>query len=160
MIKDNFKVFVNLVAILSLLLALCVVCDYATVVTGNQTVVDVQTNSTTDVLGANTSVIVASNNDEIHTEPKAEPVKKVPTITFTGKPSCNRCSANHIPYNYYTRSYVNYCPKCHRWNALCNKHKWQSRFEQEISCRFCDADFDIYCGKEKYSWSNVYLRKC
>jgi len=146
-IEDNFRVFVNLVAILSLLLALCVVCDYATVV-------DVQTNSTTDVLGANASVIVASSNDEIHSEPK--PKKSVPMITFTGKPSCG-CNYG---YYWHTRTYVNYCPNCHHYNCLANKHKYGARFEQEISCLRCDSDFCICCGKEKYSWSNVYLRKC
>lgn len=82
-----------------------------------------------------------------------------PTITMTGKPSCSRCARNHCSYTWRTRSYVNYCPHCHRYNVLGNKHKWASRHEKEITCFHCDSDFCVNCGKTKYSWSNVYLRR-
>ena len=82
-----------------------------------------------------------------------------PVITMTGKPSCSRCARNHCSYTWRTRTYMNYCPHCHRYNVLGNKHKWASRNEKEITCFHCDSDFCINCGKTKYSWSNVYLRR-
>ena len=114
----------------------------------------VTNNSSIVAVNKSASVIVVKHNDVIHTiKPKYH------TITMTGKPSCTKCARNHIPYRWFTRSYINYCPNCHHYGTLGNKHKWQSRYEQEISCFRCDSDFDIYCGKEKYSWSNVYLRR-
>ena len=82
-----------------------------------------------------------------------------PVITMTGKPSCSRCARNHCAYTWRTKTYVNYCPHCHHWNCLGNKHKSGSVHEQEISCFRCDSDFCVCCGKTKYSWSNVYLRR-
>ncbi len=86
-------------------------------------------------------------------------VKVKPKITMTGKPSCSRCARNHCSYTWRTKTYINYCPNCHHYNCLGNKHKWASRHEQEITCLRCDSDFCINCGKEKYSWSNKYLTK-
>ena len=82
-----------------------------------------------------------------------------PTITMTGKPSCTRCARNHCSYTWRTKTYVNYCPNCKHWNCLGNKHKRGAVHEKEISCFRCDSDFCVNCGKEKYSWSRVYLSK-
>ena len=82
---------------------------------------------------------------------------KYPTITMTGKPSCS-CGKRYS-YRWYTRTYVNYCPYCHRYGTLYNAHKVQARFEKEITCKKCGSDWCIVCGKEKYSWSKRYLRR-
>ena len=143
-----------------LLLSICVTVDYA----ANDTIT-ATSNQTLDQ-DINSSVIVL--NDTFYSEEKVGVAKlqsvvtekqKLPLITMTGKPSCSRCARNHCSYTWRTRSYVNYCPHCHRYNVLGNKHKWASRHEKEITCFHCDSDFCVNCGKTKYSWSNVYLRR-
>lgn len=106
----------------------------------------------------------AVSDGKVYTDKSVKPTKVKPTevkqtITMTGKPSCSRCARNHCAYTWRTKTYENYCPNCHHRNCLGNKHKWGSRHEQEITCLKCDSDFCINCGKEKYSWSNVHLRK-
>ena len=78
-----------------------------------------------------------------------------PIVTITAKPSCG---CRHS-YTWHKRLFVDYCPHCHHYNCLVNKHKWQSRYEQELTCKFCDSDFCGVCGKTKYSWSRTYLRR-
>ena len=159
-IIDNIKKLLIGIAIVSLLLVMCIAVDYADVITAK----DVQVKAPKDAIVVNNDSIVAVNksasviipktSDKIHT---IKP--KYPTITMVGKPSCSRCARNHIPYKWFTRSYVNYCPNCHRYGTLGNKHKYGSRYEQEITCFHCDSDFCVYDGHEKYSWSNKYLRR-
>lgn len=104
--------------------------------------------------------IVKDNNSGIAKVHRVVHIKPhYPTITMTGKPSCSRCARNHCSYTWRTSTYVNYCPHCHRYNVLGNKHKWASRNEKEITCFHCGSDFCVNCGKTKYSWSNVYLRR-
>lgn len=97
---------------------------------------------------------IAKSDGKIYTDKSVKP-----TITMTGKPSCSRCARNHCSYTWRTKTYVNYCPNCKHWNCLGNKHKRGSVHEKEISCFRCDSDFCVNCGKEKYSWSKVYLSK-
>ena len=78
-----------------------------------------------------------------------------PIVTIVAKPSCG-CRHSYI---WHKMSFVDYCPHCHHYNCLVNKHKWQSRYEQELSCKFCDSDFCGVCGKTKYSWSRTYVRR-
>ena len=99
---------------------------------------------------------IAKSDGKIYTD---KSVKKKPTITMTGRPSCTKCARNHCAYTWRTKTYLNYCPHCHHWNCLGNKHKRGAIHEKEITCFRCDSDFCINCGKTKYSWSNVYLSK-
>jgi len=141
------------------LLGVCVSVDYAdnsTIkVVKNQSIVN-ESNCTgisdgvyidNKLVNVKNSVVKVSSSDKIH--------YVHPVITMTGKPSCG-CN---YKYTWHTRSYINYCPYCNKYGVLTNLHKWQSRYEQEISCSRCRADFCIVCGKEKYSWSRVYLRR-
>lgn len=82
---------------------------------------------------------------------------KYPIVTITAKPSC-RCGKQYS-YKWRTRTFVNYCPHCHRYGVLYNAHKRQAKYEQELTCRHCGADYCGNCGYEKYSWSKYYLRK-
>ena len=123
---------------------------------------DVKVYNNVSVIGVkeSDSNIVVRNNDKIHTIKEKTKVKRkipqYPTYTITSKPSCG-CG---YQYTWFTRTWINYCPNCHHWNCLGNKHKWGSRYEQEVTCFVCDSDYCGVCGKEKYSWSRVYLRKC
>ena len=113
----------------------------------------VELNKTNEVLLVNdTSVGIAkiqNGGKEIIEKPRT------PIISITCKPSCG-CGGS---YTWRTRSYVNYCPHCHHYNVLYNAHKYPARFEQELTCGHCGADYCGNCGKEKYSWSKYYLRR-
>ena len=78
---------------------------------------------------------------------------KLPLISMWAKPSV-RCG---YPYKWYYRTFIDYCPNCKHYNALLKNPKGVP--ENEYTCRFCDSDFDGVVGKEKYSWSKVYLRR-
>lgn len=84
---------------------------------------------------------------------------KYPTYTITARPSCSNCVKNHRSYTWRTSTFINYCPYCNKYGTLYNAHKWQSKHEQEITCKICGGDFCGVCGKEKYSWSHKYLTK-
>lgn len=164
MIIDNNRIRNLLIGILIvlILLTVCTSVDYATNYTNNDSIIasDNQTINMTNVTYLNDTHFalmkgsgVAKLNNVVVEKPKHK------TITMTGKPSCSRCARNGCAYTWRTKTYINYCPNCHHYGTLGNKHKWGSRHEKEITCFRCDSDFCINCGKEKYSWSGVYLRK-
>lgn len=97
---------------------------------------------------------MAVSDGKIYTEKP-----KHPTYTITARPSCSNCAKHHRSYTWRTTTFINYCPYCHRYGTLYNAHKWQSKHEQEITCKKCGGDFCGVCGKEKYSWSRKYLTK-
>lgn len=142
------------------LLVCCMAIDYADEdisVTVNQSQVNVS--NCTEIDGVHyDNKIVKSNSTGIAKVHKIVHIKPhYPVITMTGKPSCS-CGRKYS-YRWYTRTYVNYCPYCHRYGTLYNAHKFQARFEKEITCKKCGSDWCIVCGKEKYSWSKRYLRR-
>lgn len=142
------------------LLVCCMGIDYADEdisVTVNQSQVNVS--NCTEIDGVHyDNKIVKSNSTGIAKVHKIVHIKpEYPTITMTGKPSCS-CGRKYS-YRWYTRTYVNYCPYCHSYGTLYNAHKFQARFENEITCKKCGSDWCIVCGKEKYSWSKRYLRR-
>ena len=128
--------------------------DDSVVVSANQSQVNV-TNCTL-VNGVHyDDVIVNRSKNHIENYNVVSVKPKYPIVTITAKPSCG-CKHS---YTWHKRSFVDYCPHCHHYNCLVNKHKWQSRYEQELTCKICDSDFCGVCGKTKYSWSRVYLRR-
>ena len=162
MIIDKVKILLFWIFVVVLLLGVCITVDYATnpiTTTVNQSQANVS--NCTIVNGVHyDNAIVKNKTIGVAKVQKVVIIKpKYPVITMTGKPSCSRCARNHCSYTWRTRTYVNYCPHCHRYNTLGNKHKWASRHEKEITCFHCDSDFCVNCGKTKYSWSNVYLRR-
>ena len=157
MINDFYKCFINLIVVFSLLLALCVVCDYAANITMNVTD-NVTVNDTNNVLlvDDNESTFEVKSSDKVYTEEEIiESRNTVPTVTITSKPSCG-C---RYGYYWHTKSFVDYCPHCHKYGTLRNVHKWPARFEQELTCTYCGADYCGCCGKEKYSYSRYYITK-
>lgn len=99
----------------------------------------------------------AKTDGKIYTEkPKSsKETTEKPTITITAKPSVR----SKYAYRWYTTTWVDYCPHCHKYGVLYNAHKWQARYEQEITCKRCGADYCGVVGKEKYSWSHYYLTR-
>lgn len=98
---------------------------------------------------------VAVSDGKIHTEKQKKVEKPKPKVTITAKPSCG-C---RYSYRWHTTTFVNYCPHCHRYGTLYNKHKYGARHEHELTCRYDDCDYCGVCGKEKYSWSSYRLTK-
>ena len=139
-----------------LLLTVCITVDYA----ANDTIT-ATSNQTLD-RNINSSVIVL--NDTFYSEEKVGVAKlqkvvieksKYPIVSMWARPSV-RCN---LPYKWFHRSFIDYCPHCRRYGVLYDAHKWQARFEHEWTCRRCGADYDAVIGKEKYSWSHYYLRR-
>ena len=160
MIKDNIKGLLIGIFIVIVLLCVCITVDYAdeniTVTNENISTCDVNDTSKVVFVDESNSSFVAKSSDKIYTiKEKTKKVSKPSFITIVAKPSCG-CKNG---YYWHRRTFVNYCPHCHHYNALYNKHKYQARYEQELTCKYCDSDFCGVCGKTKYSWSNVYLRR-
>ena len=154
------RTLINMIVVVSLLLALCVCVDYASNITYiNDTTVIPE--NVTIVNESLTTDSVITHDGKIHVDKNVKTKKsKTPTVTITSRPSCG---CRHS-YTWHKRTFVNYCPHCHRYNTLRNVHKWPARFEQELTCDpqlgGCGADYCGVCGKEKYSWSNYYLKRC
>lgn len=162
MIIDNIRIKKLLIAILicTILLSICIMVDSAD---ETITVKDQQKpqNISGNMIMVNGTYVVTDEEDGwAKTDGKVYTEKpKYPTVTMTGRPSCTRCVRNHRAYKWSTHTYVDYCPNCHHYNCLINKHKWGSVHEKEFTCKYCDSDFCVVCGKEKYSWSSKELRK-
>lgn len=162
MIKEFTKKLIIGIAIVLVLLGVCVTVDYAddTISNYNESSMPknipkgtiIMNNSSMVYVNSSASVIVGKSSDKIYTVKQ-----KYPTVTITARPSCD-CGRHHS-YRWRTRTFVNYCPHCHRYGVLYNAHKWQAKHEQELTCGHCGADYCGNCGKEKYSWSKYYLRK-
>lgn len=157
MIIDYIKGLLFGIFIVIVLLAICVSVDYADdniTVTANQSEVNVT--NCTEINGIHyDTVIVNRSKNHIHSYNVVSVKPHYPIVSIVAKPSCG---CNH-KYTWHKRSFIDYCPHCHHYNCLVNKHKWQSRYEQELSCKYCDSDFCGVCGKTKYSWSRTYLRR-
>ena len=149
-ITDNTKTLILGIIGVLLLLSICVSVDYADTDINNTINSTIKTNSTDEVLLANTSIIEPNP-----TKDKVYRVKdyKLPLVTITAKPSVR----SNYAYRWYTMTWIDYCPNCHHYNCLLINPKCVP--ERELTCKICDSDFCGVTGKEKYSWSKVYLRR-
>ena len=137
-----------------MLLCVCVSVDYAANDTITANVSEMNTANCTVIDGVHYDNRIISKDKGVAKLHKVVTVKpKLPLISMWAKPSV-RCG---YPYKWYYRTFVDYCPNCHHYNALLKNPKGVP--ENEYTCRFCDSDFDGVVGKEKYSWSKVYLRR-
>lgn len=156
MIIDNIKALLLLILGVLLLLSVCVSADYADTIITTENNSQMNTSNCTLIDGVHyDDMIVNRSKGHIESYNVVTVKPKYSTITITAKPSCG-CNNG---YYWHTRTFIDYCPHCHHYNALYNKHKYQARYEQELTCKFCDSDFCGVCGKTKYSWSRVYLRR-
>lgn len=155
MIIDNIKRLLFGIAIVSLLLILCVAVDSAdeniALANDYNATANVKLNNTDRVLLVNESdsYFSVKSSDKVHMV-----APKYPIVGMYAKPSCG-CKYSY-KYWYY-KEFVNYCPNCHHYNVLVKNPK--CTYEKEWTCRRCSSDFCGVCGKEKYSWSRVYLRR-
>lgn len=154
MITDYYKKRLIIgIVIVSLLLLCCIAVDYADEIRSDDVPVTVPKDT---VVVNDSDVVVDSKLSVIHCKSKVYTVKrKYPIVSMWARPSV-RCN---LPYKWYYRSFVDYCPHCKRYNVLYDAHKPQAKWEHEWTCARCGADYDAVIGKEKYSWSHYYLRR-
>lgn len=128
-----------------------VICAFTVLDTANAENTTVHKSGSYINLNNDSSVVTINTSDELHTV--------TPTITVWGKPSCQSCHKN-VPYRWYKRTWVDYCPHCHRYNCLLINPKGVP--EKELTCKYCDSDYDIFCGHDKcanyYRHKNYVLR--
>ena len=157
---ENDKFMLITIFLIVLSGVVCTAAVYATVndssseINGSDNSSSVLENQTDNLTINNTTV---ENNTNISENGSAT---NVTTITVTMKPSVD----TGLDYKSYTRTWVNYCPFCHKFGTLSDTPKDTSRSntvpEGEITCDMakggCDADFDGVSGKDKL-WRDVYL---
>ena len=154
-IIDNIKSLLCCIAIVLVLLSVCMTIDYADdrpiKIIKNQSkyngtsLVKVQDNQSIVIVKQKTNTIIPKATDRVYS--------KYPIIGMYAKPSCG-C---RYSYTWHYREFVNYCPNCHHYGTLRKNPKGVP--EREYTCCRCSSDFCGCCGKEKYSWSRVYLRR-
>lgn len=153
---NNIKNLLFGIIVVLLLLSICITVDYAAndtiTVNDNQTL---ERNINSSVIVLNDTYYAGETDGVAKLQSVVTERPRLPLITIVSKPSCG-CRNG---YYWHKRTFVNYCPYCHRDGVLTNLHKWPARHEQEISCSKCRSDWCGVCGKEKYSWSRRYLRK-
>ena len=156
MVVKGFKrTLINMIVVVSLLLALCVCVDYASTINYNNNTTMIPDNVT--VINSSMdhdNVIIMKSTDKLYTDKSVKDVKKkYPTISMWAKPSVR----SGYSYTWHKFTFVDYCPNCKHYHALLKNPKMVP--EREYTCRYCDSDFCAVTGKEKYNWSHVYLRR-
>ena len=154
-IKDNIKALINWIIILSLVLAVCMTVDYADsdVTVCNNMSSKVNLTKTEKLSDGGVYVDLTNKSHTIVMKSSDRIYYKYPIIGMYAKPSCG-C---RYKYTWHYREFVNYCPNCHHYGTLRKNPKGVP--EREYTCARCSSDFCGCCGKEKYSWSKVYLRR-
>ena len=153
MITDNIKALILMILGVLLLLSVCVSIDYADDTITSEPIEQNLTNCTL-INGVHYDNVIV-NNSKNHIKSYNVVVVKptYPTISMWAKPSVRSGYA----YRWYKKTFIDYCPHCHRYNVLLKNPKGVP--EREYTCRHCGADYCAVTGKEKYSWSNYYLRR-
>ena len=141
------------IVLVVLLLGLCVHIDYAdeSIIVSNASLKLPKNTIKVNESHYAREPIVMSNDDKLHTVKTKK--KPLPTISMWAKPSIR----SGYSYTWYKFTWIDYCPNCHHYNCLLKNPKGVA--EREYTCRYCDSDFCAVTGKEKYDWSNVYLRR-
>lgn len=104
----------------------------------------------------NGNALVDSSNGGTAIIPEASAKSKVHrsgVITVTGECSCSM-GTNDIRR---TKSWVNYCPECHKYGTLTFQRTWDCP-EGMLVCNSCDADYCAVHGKEHIYYGAPFLR--
>lgn len=157
---NNSKSFLLLIFIIIMSGIVCIAAVYATVSEENLSSNNKTSSNNNDtILSNNTSDVNITNNQSVNISDNSSN-HNISTITVHMKPSVE----TGLEYKYYTRTWVNYCPFCHKFGTLTDTPKDVNRNstvpEGELTCDMskggCDADFDGVSGKDKL-WRDVYL---
>ena len=136
-----------------LLLSVCVSIDYADDTITSEPIEPNLSNCTL-INGVHyDNKIVNNSKNHIKSYNVVVTKPKYSVIGMWAKPSCG-CNYR---YTWHYRTFINYCPNCHHYGTLRKNPKGVP--EREYTCARCSSDFCGCCGKEKYSWSRVYLRR-
>jgi len=153
-ITDNFKALILGIIGVLLLLSVCVSVDYADPIITTENNSQMNTTNCTLISGVHyDDMIVNRSNKHIENYNVVVEKPKYSTIGMWAKPSCG-CNYR---YTWHYRTFINYCPNCHHYGTLRKNPKGVP--EREYTCARCSSDFCGCCGKEKYSYSRVYLRR-
>jgi len=152
-ITDNIKALILMILGVLLLLSVCVSIDYADDTITSEPIEPNVTNCT--LIGGvhYDNVIVNRSKGHIESYNVVTVKPKYPTISMWAKPSVR----SSYSYRWYKKTFIDYCPHCHRYNVLLKNPKGVP--EREYTCRRCGADYCAVTGKEKFSWSHYYLRR-
>ena len=155
MVKGFYKDLLLGIIIVLLLLGVCVSIDYADDGISNLNESSLSEDAPKGAILVNNSTPVAVNDKaKVIVVKSSDVVHYVhPIIGMYAKPSCG-C---RYSYRWHYREFINYCPNCHHYGTLRKNPKGVP--EREYTCSRCSSDFCGVCGKEKYSWSRVYLRR-
>ena len=148
---DNIKALVLSIIFVLLLLSVCVSVDYADPIITTENNSQMNTSNCTLIGGVHYDNKIIDNSKK-HIKNYNVIVEK-PTISMWAKPSVRSGYA----YRWYKKTFIDYCPHCHHYNVLLKNPKGVP--EREYTCKRCGADYCAVTGKEKYSWSNYYLRR-
>ena len=157
-IDNNIIKLLSGIVIVLVLLGICISVDYAETITNKNNTLKIPNNTIVVNNNEMSEEVIINHDGKVHIDKsvKDEPKKKkkkLPTISMWAKPSV-RCG---YAYKWYYRTFIDYCPNCKHYNCLLKNPKGVP--ENEYTCAICDSDYDGVVGKEKYSWSRVYLRK-
>ena len=109
-----------------LLLGICVTVDYAddpVITTVNQSQANVSNCTVVDGVHFDDKIVknkttgIAKVHKIVHIKPK------YPVVSMWARPSV-RCN---LPYKWYYRSFIDYCPHCRKYGVLYNAHKPQAK---------------------------------
>ena len=151
-ITDNFKALILGIIGALLLLSFCIGVDYADEpITATAEPMNTTNCTVVDGVHYDNRIINGTGVAKVHKIVTEKP--KYPLISMWAKPSVRSSYA----YRWYKKTFIDYCPHCHHYNVLLKNPKGVP--EREYTCRRCGADYCAVTGKEKYSWSNYYLRR-
>jgi hypothetical protein len=153
-ITDKIKALILAILGVLLLLSVCVSVDYA----ANDTITveqeQMNTSNCTLIGGVHyDDMIVNRSNKHIESYNVVVMKPTYPVISMWAKPSVR----SSYSYRWYKKTFIDYCPHCHYYGVLLKNPKGVP--EREYTCRHCGADYCAVTGKEKYSYSRVYLRR-
>ncbi len=116
-IKDNIKALLLLILGVLLLLSICVSADYADTIITTENNSQMNTSNCTLISGVHYDNKIIDNSKK-HIKSYKVIVEK-PTISMWAKPSVRSGYA----YRWYKKTFIDYCPHCHRYNVLLKNPK-------------------------------------
>ena len=161
MIKDNNNLLKIIIIFLIIICAvLCMQHLNVVYAESNESIVTISNQDGDNNITVNDTYIsfTSGNKSYIEIKDKDTLYTHYPRLTVTSKPSCQSCH-RRLSYKWRTKTWINYCPHCKKYNTLTINPK--GVYEVEITCRNDDSDYCGVCGHDKcanyYRHKNYYL---
>lgn len=103
-----------------------------------------------------TNTITEGTTTTIITKPPANGYSPYNIVVTAQKVTATaKCSCGYGTYTYKTVSFLNYCPICGHYGTIsyskpCAEGQW--------TCSYCDSDYCMQCGKEKWNPARGWLK--